>query len=415
MLLNRLRAMEWMQRCEVDVMIASSPVNVQYLTDFQLWVTNVFRRYMVSPGDSDARLPLYAVLTSQGETSLVVHQECELNAADLWVKQRYVYGADAEEDATMDTWSPIQVAESSEAFQRSWNRYNTANEALANVLRDNDLGSARIGIEASGMTGEDLEAIKDALPNAQIRDSSTLFRLIRMVKSAEEQKRLKAAASIAETAALESLKLAQPHRSFQEIIQSYREQLARDGADLDHFAFSAQGTGMATEIDYRLSEREVSLIDFGCVYKNYYSDAGLTLVLGEPDQRTRDIYRTLNECVTSAAELLRPGTLAADVQAHMANVFASAEIKNEFPHGHGLGLDVRDYPILVPDNGRRIKDECVDLPANLPLEEGMLLNLEAPVLGIGNRAFQLEQTYLVTPTGGEPITNRDLANPFVVG
>ena len=26
------------------------------------------------------------------------------------------------------------------------------------------------------------------------------------------------------------------------------------------------------------------------------------------------------------------------------------------PHGHGLGLEVRDYPILVDDNGLRVRD-----------------------------------------------------------
>lgn len=27
-----------------------------------------------------------------------------------------------------------------------------------------------------------------------------------------------------------------------------------------------------------------------------------------------------------------------------------------YPHGHGVDLEVRDYPTIVPDNGLRIQD-----------------------------------------------------------
>jgi len=414
MLLNRLRALDWIERCELDVIVASSPVNVQYLTDFQLWVTSHFRRYMAEPGGGDERLALFGVLTSRGSAALVVHHGIELNAADIWVKDRYVYGVETEEDASVDTWSPVDVADSGETFQYSWNRYDTATDALSNLLRDRSLGMARIGLEMRGLSAEDMAAIRSALPNAEIRDCSNLLRLIRMVKSEEEQDRLRTAAMIAERAAMNALKLAQPHRSFCEMTQCFRESVARDGADLEHFAFSAQGFGIATEPDYRLAKHEVAMIDFGCLFKSYVSDAGLTLVLGDPDERTREIVAIQHECLSTTADRLRPGTPSSEIQAHMEATFAERGISNQFPHGHGLGLDVRDYPILVPDNGRRIKDECIDMPSNLPLEEGMLLNLEAPIYGIGNRAFQLEQTYRVTAAGGEPITDRDLSRAVVV-
>ena len=34
MLLNRSRAIDYMRRCELDAIVATSPVNVRYLSDF---------------------------------------------------------------------------------------------------------------------------------------------------------------------------------------------------------------------------------------------------------------------------------------------------------------------------------------------------------------------------------------------
>lgn len=47
---------------------------------------------------------------------------------------------------------------------------------------------------------------------------------------------------------------------------------------------------------------------------------------------------------------------------------------------YAIGLDVRDYSILVAANGRRIQDDCVDVSSDLPPEEGMVINLEASLL-----------------------------------
>jgi len=87
-------------------------------------------------------------------------------------------------------------------------------------------------------------------------------------------------------------------------------------------------------------------------------------------------------------------------------------VVGENPHGHGLGLEVRDYPILTPDNGLRIRDQCIDVASDVPLEEGMILCLEVPVFSIPDRSFQLEQMFLVTSDGGQPLTERDLTQPM---
>jgi Xaa-Pro aminopeptidase len=81
--------------------------------------------------------------------------------------------------------------------------------------------------------------------------------------------------------------------------------------------------------------------------------------------------------------------------------FLSQERVAAFPSGHGVGLEYRDYPIVVPDTGLRISDECVDRKADLPLEIGMVLNVEATAFLAGGSAVGCEVTCLVT--SGDPL------------
>ena len=83
------------------------------------------------------------------------------------------------------------------------------------------------------------------------------------------------------------------------------------------------------------------------------------------------------------------------------------------PHGHGVGLEVRDYPIIVADNGLHIKDDCIDIPSDLLLEADMVINLEAPIFMPGVASLHLEETLIVTDSGCQPLTRQSRSTPFI--
>ncbi|MCZ6678027.1 MAG: hypothetical protein O7E52_12330 [Candidatus Poribacteria bacterium] len=45
MLFNRIRAVEYMQRYGVDVLVATSPVNITYFSDYACWLDPLFKEY----------------------------------------------------------------------------------------------------------------------------------------------------------------------------------------------------------------------------------------------------------------------------------------------------------------------------------------------------------------------------------
>jgi Xaa-Pro aminopeptidase len=82
------------------------------------------------------------------------------------------------------------------------------------------------------------------------------------------------------------------------------------------------------------------------------------------------------------------------------------------PHGHGVGLEVRDYPIVVPANGLRIRDDCIDEPADLPLEENMVLALEVSQYLPGIGSLHHERTFVVSGDGGRQLVAYEREAPI---
>ena len=186
-----------------------------------------------------------------------------------------------------------------------------------------------------------------------------------------------------------------------------------DGANFDHFAFGVRGLGIATEPDYILTDDDLLYVDFGCIYKYCFSDSGTTLAMREPSAPILERHAALRACTRAGVEVMQPGVKTSEVQAAMWQTLNEHGVTASFPHGHGLGLEVRDYPIIVADNGLRIRDDCVDVPSDLPLESDMVLNLEAMIAIPGVGSLHIEQSFVVTADGSRPLVQQYRAHPIL--
>ena len=403
-----------MRRCGVDALIATSPVNITYFSDYQCWIDPLFKAYMMAPGAPSDLDPTaaYAVFPLEGEPALVASPTFAVNASDLWVRDVHIFG-----DHGLDDSLPMPTL--SDGEQRIFDILHrpqqnaTPTDALLSILKARGLTGARLGIEMEGLSPRAKDAIEARLPTAQIKDCSNLIRLIRMVKTKDELARLIRSAEISETAAMEALALARPGQPIADAIQHYRQQIAKDGADFDHFAFGMRGLGLATEPDYILTDDDILYVDFGCIYEGAFSDSGTTLTMREPSEILIGRHSALRECVEAGVEEMTPGAKASAAQAAMWKTLNAHGITASSPHGHGLGLEVRDYPIIVADNGQRIHDDCVDIPSDLPLETNMVLNLEAMISMPGVGSLHIEQSFLVTPSGSRPLVPQDRLRPVL--
>ncbi len=412
MLFNKARAMEYMRRCSVDVLVATSPVNITYFSDYLCWIDPLFKGYMMVPGASSDldSTGAYAVFPLEGEPALVVNPAFAVNASELWVRDLHIFGGPGLDDS-------LPPATLSDAEQRIFDLLDasqsnaTPTDAFLSILKARGLIDARIGLEMEGLSLASRATIEGALPRATIKDCSNLIRLIRMVKTEDELSRLTRAAEISEGAALEGLDLARPGHPIADVVQHYRARIAEHGANFDHFAFGIRGLGLATEPNYLLTDDDLLYVDYGCIYQGCFSDSGTTLTMREPSATLLDRHAALRECVTAGVDAIRPGAKASEVQAAMWGALSAHGITASFPHGHGLGLEVRDYPIIVADNGLRIRDGCVDVPSDLLLETDMVINLEAMISLPGVGSLHIEVSFVITADGSRPLVPQDRTRP----
>lgn len=404
MLLNQARARECMAAANLDALIATTPVNITAFSDFTLWLDPLFREYMVQPGAPGHRMQRYALFPRAGPPALVVEAMMAVNAADLWVHDLIAFGAptieEREPPLQPEAWSRIRQVQAT-APQAAG-----PTDALLTLLRRRGLQDGRLGIDLEELPAAHLQALRAGLPGAQLLNCSNLLRYVRTVKTPDEIARLRRAAKISEAAAMSSLAQAAPGVSLAQLSLAYRAGIAAEGADFDHFAIGIDGVGIATETEHRLGDNAVMYVDFGCRWRSCYSDSGLTLALGPLSPGLQRRYDALRACIDAGLEQLRPGRRAAQAQAAMQAVIDGSEIRVAAPHGHGLGLEVRDYPIIAADSGLPLRDDCLDIPADLPLEADMVVNLEASSFLAAEASLHIEETFRITAGGPEALSPR---------
>ena len=412
MLFNKPRAVEYMRRCGLDALVATSWVNVTYVSDYYNWIDPLFKEYMMAPGASSHLGQAYALFPLEGEPALIVSPLAVVNAADSWVNEVYTFGAAGMDESV----PPGPLAPKHQRLYDALHRPTlgpTPTAALLALLKARGLDKAWIGLDVEGLSEPARAALEGALPHAQVKNCSQLLRLIRAVKSPEELRRLARSAEINELAALESLALGRPGVAMGDLARHYRSRIAALGAEHDHYSYCIRGLGIAGEPEYTLVEDEVMFVDFGCLVGRYFSDTGMTFALRPLPAPLAERHAALRACMAAGMQAVQPGVRGSSVYAAMAQALTERGLTAINPHGHGLGLEVRDYPIIVAPSERRLRDDCINEPADLPLELDMVFNLESAIFMPGVGATHIERTFVVAPEGARPLTPQDRSGPVI--
>ena len=409
-MIHAKRAQQFMGDTDLDVLVATSPANVTYFSGYQCWLDPLFKEYMMVPGGSNDLVHNYALFTRDGRTALVLDASMMGSAVSLEVDELFPAGDFGV--LASDSNLPMSSGEA-RIYERISKTQPSAVEGLASALRSLGLEDGRIGLDLEALTSKETSAIRAQCPRSQIRNASNLIRIIRMVKTNQEITTMRQATAIAEQAAHEAFSQLKPGRALSTVDTVFREALARQGADVDHMTISPRGLGISCNLHGEFREDDICYVDYGCIYQNYFSDAGFTAAGTKLSGHMLDCYEAIRDAVKASKDEMRPGVKSSRVAQVLADVMAERGFTKVFPHGHGLGLELRDYPILVPDTGLRIKDECIDLPSDLPLESGMVINVENGLFMPPQASFQIEQTFLVTTHGCDLLTEEDRSEAVI--
>ncbi len=223
----------------------------------------------------------------------------------------------------------------------------------------------------------------------KVLDCSKIVKDLRTVKSQTEVEHIKRACEIAEKAyhtAIKEIKKGITETSLKNRLEELMIEFGADGLSFEtivafgkNSAVPHHETGQTT-----LTDNSVVLVDMGCTVNGYCSDITRTAFFGKPSQKFIDYYQAVLDANVYAEQNISVGMTAKQADAIARTVLKEKGLDNYFTHslGHGIGLDIHEYPTLSPKR----KDE---------LKNGMVFSVEPGVYIDGEFGIRIEDTVVL--------------------
>jgi Xaa-Pro aminopeptidase len=289
--------------------------------------------------------------------------------------------------------------------------YGMVAARLAGTAGDGTAGDARVLVDA-GLWAQHVLALQRALPGRAFGLASDVLRNLRMVKSADEIERLRAAAHAADRAMTAIIHGPLVGRTEAEVSREIGARLVAEGHQVAAFAIVASGPNSASP-HHAASERVIQagepiVFDIGGTLDHYCSDTTRTVWVtgGDPANGPTEEFRTIHELVrranADATAAVRPGAACEGLDEVARGVIREGGYGDAFIHrlGHGIGLDGHEDPYLVADS----RDA---------LAPGVAFSIEPGIYLAGRYGVRIEDI-VVCGSGGPDVLNESPRELLVV-
>jgi Xaa-Pro dipeptidase len=385
------RARRLLGEAGVDAVLAGTLENVYYLT--QVWSEN----FEILP----RRTQLYVLLNAERveRPTLVSGVEEAANIYDAIRDSLEVYYAGRFFRFVDDESELSELSRYVKSCVIDDSSHASVPDATVAAIRDAGLDGGTIAYDERGIFPENLEAIRKQLPSVTFVPGADLLRRIRAVKTQEEQARLRRSAEITESGIAAALEIAAEGVRESDLVDAFEQRVLAQGARLRfaQIAFGERGaTGYVMNRDARLKASDIVRFDVGCSFRGYTSDIARNFSIDEPPAKAQRLHAAMVAGEEAAVAALRPGRPVREVVQAAIDTIREAGVEGYDRHhiGHGLGLDVYDFPLLSSAT-----DDLV--------EAGMVVAVETPYYELGFAGLHPEDGVVVTDTGAEYLTGSD--------
>ncbi len=359
-----------MEEAGIDVLMATHPANMNYLTGYDGW-------------------------------SFYVHQ-CVLVSLDqeepVWIGR----GMDGNAAKVTTYLSPENIKSYADEYVHSPVGKHPV-DYFVDVIKEKGWADKTFGLEMDQFyfTHRTYQIMEEKLPGASFKDVNMLVAKVRSVKSAQEIAFMKKAGKIAEKVmqvGIDELEVGK--RECDVAAEISRAQIkgteefggdypaivplmpAGDGIDAPHLTWS----------DRRYEEDEAVILELSGCYNRYHAPMARTVYLGEPSQAYKDIAKAVVEGLNETLEFVKPGVTCEAVEEKWRNALAASKLVDASRLGYAFGLN---YP---PDWGEQVAsmrpgDKTV-------LKENMTFHL-IPIIWKDDAGFELSTAIRITEDGCE--------------
>ena len=281
--------------------------------------------------------------------------------ADRVVWSRWCYAVLAEgTDPTL-----IMIAPS----QRHWARLEGAirdvrfshepEEEVVEVLRAVCPEGGKVGI--AGMKDtirvDKLEFLKGSLPNIEFSEASEVLEIVRMAKAPIEVDGLRNSMRIAEEGLAVFGDTIAPGVSHWEIVGEVERVLRGQGC-YDTMILLSTGPYLREPGPATFQRGDFVMFSIELAGpEGYWVERGGMFSLGQPNDTARRLHEVCVRSVEEVAPLLTPGRRAAEIAERVEAIVRAGGFDVGIWGGHGIGLDVVEPPILLPDEDLILRED----------------------------------------------------------
>ena len=265
---------------------------------------------------------------------------------------------------------------------------------LAETIKE--LGAKRVaapmGLETHlRMPLDDFDKLQGLL-GLKIENDTGLIPALRMTKSQVEIDTIQRACDVANRAFARVPEIATVGTPLSQVFRKFQMLCLDEGADWVPYLAGGKGQGGYDDVispasDAPLADGDVLMLDTGLVVDGYFCDFDRNFAVGSVTDHTQACNAKLIDAVDAAMAIAKPGATAAQLFHAMDDIVTGGAGGSDTGRlGHGLGMQLTEWPSLIP------ADHTV-------LTEGMVLTLEPGIDVGGGKMLVHEENIVVTANG----------------
>ncbi len=209
----------------------------------------------------------------------------------------------------------------------------------------------RLGYEGDDLRVGEFRRLEENITTIHWIETDKMIIRLREIKDSEEIEKIKKACQIADqclTAVIKNIKVGNSEFEIAWRIESWLREKGYQPAFTPVIAIDSNAA--VPHYDYRqgfgkVRKNSLILIDFGVKYKNYCSDITRIFFKNKPTGQQMNIYQKLVDIQKKAVEQLGKNNHLSEIDSYCRSLMVNSRLP-ELPHstGHGVGLEVHEYP-----------------------------------------------------------------------
>ena len=356
-----------MEEAGIELLIATSKHNVQYLTGGH---RAFFFEYMDAMGLS-RYLPVFVYPKGKPDKAAFFGHRLE--------------GFQTQND-------PLWVAETQ---TNSSGSLDVIAKAAAHI-RKTGVAAKHIGAEMSFLPVDSGAALRAAFPDSEMIDALFVLERLRSIKSADELAKLRIASEAVIDSMMAVIASHGPGATKRELTEALRREETNRGLTFEYCLITAGTSLNRAPSEQPWGEGDILSLDSGGNFHGYIGDLCRMAIHGEPDGELEDLLGEIETIQRASMKPIKAGVSGAEIYAAADPLVRKSKQHNHMHFlAHGMGLVSHEAPRLTASGP--VPYDAYD--ATRPLESGMVVSVETTLAHPQRGFIKLEDTVVVTDKG----------------